>query len=278
MNRHSIFFKLSLVFALTCFFVGIVYVLLLYIFYKQEVRTKALELIQIHESIEALAYEGDIEEIQTYLHEIDVQVITEQQVEITSKGEYIPLPVKDGTLVQFFEDNFTARGTSRPRIRIIEYQDAYYAQSNGEYHHLLLGLDGFLDRTFLYLLSLSFVFVLVCLGLLYFVLRKNLSILKSIEQGVLSYERGEIDNSLQNNGKDEISTLSNTLHQSFTNLEDIQNARKLFLRNIVHELKTPLAKGKFYTQILQEQESNKSVNGIERALDKIEALGRFSTA
>lgn len=53
---------------------------------------------------------------------------------------------------------------------------------------------------------------------------------------------------------DEIEALSKAFDETATYLSDISKARSLFLRNIAHELKTPLSKGRFLSEMVQSED------------------------
>jgi len=53
---------------------------------------------------------------------------------------------------------------------------------------------------------------------------------------------------------EEIETLSKAFDDTATHLSNISKARSLFLRNIAHELKTPLSKGRFLAEMIEKEE------------------------
>lgn len=64
---------------------------------------------------------------------------------------------------------------------------------------------------------------------------------------------GDMSISFKTNGCDEIALVSNELESAKENINTVLESRTLFLRNLMHELKTPIAKGTIATQMLPSQ-------------------------
>lgn len=95
---------------------------------------------------------------------------------------------------------------------------------------------------------------------IYLLLWRNLRPLKSLYQQIQHYGAGEEILNIPNNGKDEIALISNALHDALHRQNALKKSRELFLRNIMHELKTPITKGKLIVE-LQEPNSNTTLLG-----------------
>ncbi|MDP3587534.1 MAG: ArsS family sensor histidine kinase [Sulfuricurvum sp.] len=95
---------------------------------------------------------------------------------------------------------------------------------------------------------------------IYLLLWQNLRPLKSLYQQIQQYGAGEDILNIPNNGKDEIALISNALHDALHRQNALKKSRELFLRNIMHELKTPITKGKLIVE-LQEPNSNTTLLG-----------------
>jgi len=104
------------------------------------------------------------------------------------------------------------------------------------------------------LLLVALIAILGVLTLFYRSILANLSPLTEIKTRVESFAKnGELP---PRNMPfcDEIEAVSNAFDETATHLSNISQARSLFLRNIAHELKTPLSKGRFLTEIIQNEE------------------------
>ena len=69
--------------------------------------------------------------------------------------------------------------------------------------------------------------------------------LKKITKEIKNFANGELSSRININSKDEIGILANTFNNMATSLENSIKTREELLRDIGHELRTPIAKGKF---------------------------------
>ncbi len=80
----------------------------------------------------------------------------------------------------------------------------------------------------------------------------------------------ELPNTKENNKE----FTQNELNLLATKIESLQESRKIFLRNIMHELKTPIAKGKISSDLL---EPSTNRDRIKRAFSRLEyIIGEFA--
>ena len=74
-----------------------------------------------------------------------------------------------------------------------------------------------------------------------------------LRRKIALYGDGNMNISFRTRGQDEIALISNELEATRGKINTILESRTLFLRNIMHELKTPIAKGTIATQMLDSQ-------------------------
>lgn len=102
--------------------------------------------------------------------------------------------------------------------------------------------DNLNEKFMLNVLVFLDVFVLI---FIFLYILKLLSPLKKITKEIKSFSDGDLSTRVHLNSKDEIGVLANTFNQMAANLEDLIKTREELLRDIGHELRTPIAKGKF---------------------------------
>lgn len=83
------------------------------------------------------------------------------------------------------------------------------------------------------------------LFLIFLYLLKLLSPLKVITKEIKNFANGDLSTRININSKDEIGTLAKTFNSMASSLENSIKTREELLRDIGHELRTPIAKGKF---------------------------------
>lgn len=105
--------------------------------------------------------------------------------------------------------------------------------------------------------------------LLYWLIIKALFPLKTMTQTITRYGTDGVYIPLHSRKKDEISLVSRALDSAMEKNQALLEARKLFLRNIMHELKTPITVGKLSLPFIKKSEE-KSI--LERAFFRMEHL------
>ena len=98
------------------------------------------------------------------------------------------------------------------------------------------------DKTILNILVSVDIFLLLLIFLYIF---KLLSPLKIITKEITNFANGELSSRININSKDEIGILADSFNKMATSLENSIKTREELLRDIGHELRTPIAKGKF---------------------------------
>lgn len=112
--------------------------------------------------------------------------------------------------------------------------------------------------TIFMIISASFILVL-----------QKLRPLIRLRRKIALFGDGNLKISFKTNSCDEIGLVSNELESTKEKINTILESRTLFLRNIMHELKTPITKGTIATQML---DSEKQRNRFSSIFNRLEAL------
>lgn len=129
-------------------------------------------------------------------------------------------------LKKSFDDEFI--------IKIKYLDDEYILESPDE--------KNIIDKLILNILVFTDIFVLI---LIFLYLIKLLSPLKVITKQLTNFANGDLSSRLDISSKDEIGVLAITFNKMANSLENSIKTREELLRDIGHELRTPIAKGKF---------------------------------
>lgn len=125
------------------------------------------------------------------------------------------------------------------------------------------------NTTFLYIV-LIFGCLFFMVLLVYLTTLRKLIPLKILKEKVMTLGDENFDFECCNNNKqDEVSLLAQEFKKSAQKLKKIKEARNVFIRNIMHELKTPITKGKFLVQLPQTEENNEKMKNV---FDRLESL------
>lgn len=115
---------------------------------------------------------------------------------------------------------------------------------------------------------LIFAVLFITIVLIYLVTLKKLIPLKVLKDKVKTLGDENFDFDCCNtNAKDEVSLLAQEFKKSALKLKSLKEARNIFIRNIMHELKTPITKGKFLTQLEQNPENNEKLKFVFNRLE-----------
>ena len=98
------------------------------------------------------------------------------------------------------------------------------------------------DKLILNILVFVDIFVLI---LIFLYILKLLSPLKIITKQLTNFSNGDLSSRIDIKSNDEIGILANSFNKMASNLENLIKTREELLRDIGHELRTPIAKGKF---------------------------------
>ncbi|MDZ7818810.1 MAG: ArsS family sensor histidine kinase [Aliarcobacter sp.] len=98
------------------------------------------------------------------------------------------------------------------------------------------------DKLILNILVFVDIFVLI---LIFLYILKLLSPLKIITKQITNFANGDLSSRINIKSNDEIGILSSSFNKMAANLENLIITREELLRDIGHELRTPIAKGKF---------------------------------
>ena len=147
------------------------------------------------------------------------------------------------------------------RYHVLHYQgDNYLSIHTKSINLLLQDKLNFWDRFSLPIFIFFGIFILLII--MYILLRRSLAPLKLLKKEIITYGEGTFPSYKFSHKKDEISLLSNAFYQAVKKSKTLIESRKLFLRNIFHELNTPITKGKILTEILEEGSNKKMLDSI----------------
>lgn len=100
-----------------------------------------------------------------------------------------------------------------------------------------------------YILNILIWLDIIALIIMFLFILKTLSPIKQISIQISKFADGDFSSRIKINNKqksnDEITTLANTFNNMASKIENLISTRESLLRDIGHELRTPIAKGKF---------------------------------
>ncbi|ADG92342.1 integral membrane sensor signal transduction histidine kinase [Arcobacter nitrofigilis DSM 7299] len=98
---------------------------------------------------------------------------------------------------------------------------------------------------------------------------KRLYPIKLLKDKVITLGEEDFDFEYDTNDSDEVSQLAIEFKNTAKKLKNIKESRNVFIRNIMHELKTPITKGKFLSEL---ENSDENAEKMRRVFTRLESL------
>lgn len=250
MNRHSIFFKLNLLFTLALLMLALLF---LFFIFNTKMHERHLEGERGMELMRLLHHTKHLPLAQrsAELKEAQFELLETRQLPETARP--LALPGKE------------------PRIRkpFVLYSDAdsYYFQSSTSRNPFLVREKREVEA----FSGLYIIFVLLLAGLstLYLTIRRSLQPLKTLTERIRRFAQGDHSVDTASQRQDEIAMIANEFNHAVKTISGLQSSRQLFLRNIMHELKTPLTKGKLTLAMMEENTQTLYLDTLFNRMDTL---------
>jgi len=153
-------------------------------------------------------------------------------------------------------------------VKHLTFQGLKYYFIKTKFYRLLIR-DNTIEKPYRNYVTAALIGLLAILSFLYTLLFKSLMPLKKLEKEIKKFGNGSLDINTKSERDDEIATVANEFHRAVRRIKLLQQTRTLFMRNIMHELKTPITKGRLVTALLDEN-ANKKI--LDNLFDRQETL------
>ena len=254
MTKSSIFYSITFIFAIS---VASIFLALLFLleYDKQQYTDK----LNAKYSIIARATLFHLNNFITN-DELKKQVQGYQMKEISDK-KTVEEVLKEAQIIQKISDKI---GISA----ILKYQNDHYLFIETKYSSILLKDEDY--QAYRYDL-IKIIFGVVCIIIItaYILTIRRLKPLRKLKRQMDRFAQGDLDINCQTSGEDEIAQVANSFHNAVAQINKLNQSRQLFLRNIMHELKTPITKGRISAEML---ENGKNKERLIGTFEKLELL------
>lgn len=158
------------------------------------------------------------------------------------------------------------------RFSSIIYNDRYYLFIDNFESSVLLESQDY--KNFNDSLWVVFVIALLILLYMYISIFKSISPLKTLSSKIRKFAAGDLNIECKSERNDEIGEVANEFDKAAKKIRDLIDSRQLFLRTIMHELKTPIGKGRIVAEMLEDETAKKRLVGVFGRLDLL--IAEFS--
>jgi len=177
------------------------------------------------------------EDFQKYLKKHTLTPVTGETIENVKKfGE--PL----------IEDELLRRTLQSGKINIFIYDGHYYYAY--EMHDMYYYRSDEPMTPFKLYIFLVAVLLLLLFIMFYRYMTQGIKPLEKLHKNIKDFSLGKKDIDTRVDGTDEVAQVANSFHDAVKKIEALEKSRSLFMRNVMHELKTPITKGKIMAVLL----------------------------
>jgi two-component system, OmpR family, sensor kinase len=258
LNKNSIFFTITIAFAISILFVTISCIVLInilnqkehFLLKKQTTETAKTVLREHHK------YRVFDTEFKQHLQQFNYFWIEDQKKKqniLNKKDLHIIIQTKLRRNRAILLDD-----GGRQYIAIFTEHDIFLLEDKNSYQ----SLQKWIVITYLFIFSL--------LVFLYAIIYKKLKPVHKLHKNIQKLSREDFDIEIPStHSKDEISLLFQEFYESATKLKNIKESRNIFIRNIMHELKTPITKGKLLNALENTAENKEKMQDIFLRLESL---------
>ncbi len=163
---------------------------------------------------------------------------------------------------------YTKKIVAKIDVDMLELHDTVYFHINTPVGAILIQ-DNELKPYRIWPVLYAYTTVFAIISLSFFMILQKLRPLILIRRKIERFAKGDMQVSFATKREDEIGLIANALEDARLKILAMLEARTLFMRNIMHELKTPIAKGRLAAAMLKDE---KQKQRFESIFIRLEAL------
>jgi len=166
-------------------------------------------------------------------------------------------------------------GSSAGQVRVFELQKIYYIYVQRMGYNLMFKDNKPKSYNFEYAVGVG-MFLIALLLLLYVAVLKKLSPLKRLHTQIQTFAKGDMQTRITYQYDDEIGKIAKSFDDAIVHIHKLSVSKNLFMRNMMHELKTPITKGRIVVEMLEDENTKKVlVRAFERMNELITELAEL---
>jgi len=147
----------------------------------------------------------------------------------------------------------------------IKYNDRYYLLVDNMMARVLLESQGMKSND--EQLWIGFIIALIIFVSMYISILRSISPLKELSLKIREFAGGNMQIDCKSDQDDEIAEVANEFNEAVKKISALMNSRQLFLRTIMHELKTPIGKGRIVSEMIEDEKAKRRLIAIFERLE-----------
>lgn len=248
--KHSLITKISVFFV-----IAIILVCVLFITFARMQMNRALGSIQanqinaVNNLLELYKRNAPPSDIERYFSSYGLELVKDKNI--------IQNIITSGKI-------FFVQDTSIGEFSSVEYNNSLFLNIKNNSFVVVfesLGTKNLNDP-----LWVGFLLTMAVLISLYLSIVRSFTPLKKLSKNIKKFAQGNLDvNLAATHSEDEIGQVAQEFNNAIAKIQELIRSRQLFLRTIMHELKTPIGKGRLITEMLDDEtQKERLVNVFER--------------
>ncbi len=157
-------------------------------------------------------------------------------------------------------------------VRVFQTKENYYILV--ERYDYTVMLHDMRPKGYIYELILTIATILgILLLFMYAMVLRKLYPLRKLHRQIEQFAAGDLDVKIDERGDDEIGKIARSFDKAIRHIKQLMSSKNLFMRNIMHELKTPITKGRIIVETIDDPMAKKVLtNAFERMNELISDL------
>ena len=166
-------------------------------------------------------------------------------------------------------------GSSLGKVRVFKIENKHYIYVQRMGYNLMLIDNKAKNYNFQYAIAIG-LFLIMLLLLIYLAVLKKLYPLKRLDKQIQQFAQGDMQTKITYKYDDEIGKIAKSFDDAIVHIKELESSKNLFMRNLMHELKTPITKGRIVVEMLEDEGTKKVlVRAFERMNELISELAEL---
>jgi len=166
-------------------------------------------------------------------------------------------------------------GSSVGQVRVFNIKGIHYIYVQRMSYNLMLK-DNRPPNYFFEIALTSGIFFIGLLLLLYLAILKKLYPLRKLHKQIQKFAKGDMYTRITYKHDDEIGKIAKSFDDAIIHINELSASKNLFMRNLMHELKTPITKGRIVVEMMDDEATKKIlVRAFERMNELISELAEI---
>ena len=206
---------------------------------------------------------------ENFLSVLQQNPTSESLLKLFKKFKVMPIEDRDNKLeIIKSAQELTITQNYLGTYRVYKYDNNYFIYVQ-QYGYNLMLKDVRNHHYSMAIIILAFVLSMLTFLFLFVTLKRKLKPLKLLNKQIIEFSNGNKDIKIKSVSNDEIGTIAKSFNEAITLISNQTKSKDLFMRNMMHELKTPITKAMFIAETLEDETTRDNLQKAFKRMDSI---------